>query len=94
MHFYSRIYSPDTLNSAHCFSKFTKESSVGKIGWAIIDFVLLMILGSNISAIIGVVAAYVLYAVYKSWNISKETMQEINLKKEGKQEEIEVNSLK
>jgi lia operon protein LiaI len=56
------------------FKQFIKtESTGGKIGLGIIGFIVLMASIHNAPAIIGVVAAYVLYLVYKNWNSSKQT---------------------
>lgn len=54
------------------FKQFLKSESTGvKIGLGIIGFFVLMASIHNAPAIIGVVAAYVLYLVYKNWNRSK-----------------------
>jgi lia operon protein LiaI len=56
------------------FKRFLKtESTGGKIFLGIIGFFVLMASIHNAPAIIGVVAAYVLYLVYKNWNSSKKT---------------------
>lgn len=56
------------------FKQFLKaESTGGKIGLGIIGFIVLMATVHNAPAIIGVVAAYVLYLVYKNWNRNKQT---------------------
>ncbi len=56
------------------FKQFLKtESTGGKIFLGIIGFFVLMASIHNAPAIIGVVAAYVLYLVYKNWNSSKKT---------------------
>jgi lia operon protein LiaI len=50
------------------FKKFLKsDSTAGKIGWVVLGLVILSITFSNIYAVIGVAAAYVLYLIYKSW---------------------------
>ncbi|MHC0036189.1 lmo0954 family membrane protein [Pseudoneobacillus sp. C159] len=52
--------------------KFMKtDSTMKKIGWAAIGLIALIIIAHNVPAILGVVAAYVLYVVYKKWNHSK-----------------------
>ena len=57
------------------FKQFLKaESTGGKIVLGIIGFFVLMAAISNAPAIIGVLAAYVLYLVYKNWNSSKKTI--------------------
>jgi lia operon protein LiaI len=54
------------------FKKFLKtESTMKKFGWAAIGLVALIIVAHNVPAILGLVAAYVLYVVYKKWNHSK-----------------------
>lgn len=59
------------------FKQFIKEkSTLGKIGWGIIGFIALMASASNIPAILGIAAAYVLYLVYKKWNASKSVIVE------------------
>ena len=54
------------------FKKFLKaDSTIAKVGWGILGLIVLMITASNAPAILGVVAAYVLYLVYKNWNKDK-----------------------
>ena len=54
------------------FKQFLKaETAGGKIGLAVIGLIVLMSTIHNAPAIIGVVAAYILYLVYKNWNSSK-----------------------
>ncbi|QED46718.1 lmo0954 family membrane protein [Cytobacillus dafuensis] len=54
------------------FKQFVKtDSTLMKIGWGIIGLMALMASASNIPAILGIAAAYVLYLVYKKWNKSK-----------------------
>ncbi|MBP2242745.1 lia operon protein LiaI [Cytobacillus eiseniae] len=54
------------------FKQFLKtDSTGGKIGLGIVGFFILMASIQNAPAIIGVVAAYVLYLVYKKWNENK-----------------------
>jgi lia operon protein LiaI len=56
------------------FKQFLKTKSTGKkIGLGIIGFIVLIASIHNAPAIIGVVAAYVLYLVYKKWNEKKDT---------------------
>jgi lia operon protein LiaI len=57
------------------FKQFLKaESTGGKIVLFIIGFFVLMASIHNAPAIIGVLAAYVLYLVYKKWNSGKKTI--------------------
>lgn len=42
-----------------------------KVGWSLLGLVALIIVAHNVPAILGVVAAYVLYIVYKKWNQAK-----------------------
>ncbi|PLR80030.1 flagellar basal body rod protein [Bacillus canaveralius] len=63
------------------------ESTWAKIGWAAIGFMALMASASNVPAILGVAAAYILYVVYKQWNGRKMTFKEekdpfVNFEKE------------
>lgn len=54
------------------FKEFLKADSVGwKIVLGIFGFFLLLTVAANIPAILGLVAIYVLYLVYKKWNESK-----------------------
>jgi lia operon protein LiaI len=48
------------------------EATVKKVLWAVIGFIALSASASNVPAILGVIAAYVLYMVYKKWNENKE----------------------
>ena len=51
------------------FKQYTKAtSSSGKLWWGIAGVIMLIITASNLPAIIGLAAAYVLYLVYKKWN--------------------------
>lgn len=59
------------------FRQFVKSESKGaKIAWAIISIVMLMATISHFPAIIGLVAAYILYLVYKKWNKKEEVIIE------------------
>lgn len=50
------------------FKKFLKtESTIKKIGLVVIGLIVICITLSNIYAVIGVAAAYVLYMIYKEW---------------------------
>ncbi|ADU31357.1 permease [Evansella cellulosilytica] len=48
------------------------ESTTGKIGWIIAGLIVLSIGLSNIFAVIGVAALYLLYVLYKHWQEEKE----------------------
>jgi lia operon protein LiaI len=55
------------------YKQFLKaESTGGKIALSVIGVVFLMASISNAPAIIGLLAAYILYLVYKNWNSSKQ----------------------
>ena len=57
------------------FRQFLKtESKLMKFGWAIIGIIVLIAAASNVPAILGIAAAYVLYLVYKKWNEQKSVM--------------------
>ncbi|HWJ79138.1 MAG TPA: flagellar basal body rod protein [Niallia sp.] len=59
------------------FRQFMKASSKGgKIGWGIAGVFMLIATASNLPAIIGIAAAYILYVVYKKWNSNKEEIIE------------------
>ncbi len=63
----------------YVFKQFLKtDSTLMKIGWGIIGFIALMATASNIPAILGIAAAYVLYLVYKKWNEKKSVIVEEN----------------
>lgn len=54
------------------FKQFIKATSTWeKAGWGILGIIALLASASNIPAIIGIAAAYVLYLVYKNWNEKK-----------------------
>jgi len=54
------------------FKQFLKTKSIGgRIGLGIAGFIVLLASLHNAPAIIGAVAAYILYLVYKKWNGSK-----------------------
>lgn len=56
------------------FKQFLKaETKKRKIGIAVVGLIVLMMSIHNIPALIGVVAAAVLYLVYKKWNAKKYT---------------------
>jgi lia operon protein LiaI len=61
------------------FKQFLKtDSLVVKIVIGILGFMLLTATASNVPAIIGIVAAYILYVVYKKWNENKSIVKEEN----------------
>ncbi len=50
------------------FKQFLKSNSTaGKIGWVIAGLVIFGVALSNIYAVLGIVAAYVLYVIFTSW---------------------------
>ncbi|SHF86917.1 lmo0954 family membrane protein [Ornithinibacillus halophilus] len=50
------------------FKKFIKSDSVaGKIGWVFLGLIVVSIAFSNVFAVIGIAAAYILYVIYKGW---------------------------
>jgi lia operon protein LiaI len=60
-----------------CFKQFMKSESTGaRIAWAIISIIMLMSAISHFPAVLGLVAAYVLYLVYKKWNKKNEVIVE------------------
>lgn len=51
------------------FKQFVRSTATWeKVVWGIAGLIMLTITASNLPAIIGVAAAYVLYLVYKKWN--------------------------
>ncbi|MCM3690157.1 flagellar basal body rod protein [Neobacillus niacini] len=57
------------------YKQFLKAESTGwKIALGIFGVIFLLVSIANAPAIIGVVAAYVLYLVYKNWNSSKHSV--------------------
>lgn len=59
----------------YALKRFLKTDSTGaKIAWGIFGFIALMASASNVPAIVGLAAAYILYLVYKKWNSSKTTI--------------------
>lgn len=55
--------------------EFLKAKTTGsKIVWGLIAFVVLMFSISNVPSLFGLVAAFVLYLVYKKWDESKVTV--------------------
>ncbi|RSK26002.1 phospholipid carrier-dependent glycosyltransferase [Bacillus sp. HMF5848] len=59
----------------YAFKGFMKtDSTVKKVLWAIVGLIALSAAASNFPAIVAIVAAIVLYMVYKNWNKQKEVM--------------------
>lgn len=59
--------------------QFLKTNSTGaKIGWGIAGFIVLTAAASNVPAILGIAAAYVLYLVYKNWDRKSTVAEETN----------------
>lgn len=57
--------------------QFIKSESKGaKIAWAIISLIMLLATISHAPAILGLVAVYILYLVYKKWNEKDEVLIE------------------
>ncbi|WP_110112700.1 flagellar basal body rod protein [Bacillus sp. CGMCC 1.16541] len=57
------------------FKEFVKAHTTGKkVLWVGIGLVVVAASISNIPAIVGVIAAYVLYVIYKKWNESKDVV--------------------
>ncbi|TQS74749.1 flagellar basal body rod protein [Ornithinibacillus gellani] len=55
------------------FKKFVRsDSTAGKIGWVLVGLFVLSIVLSNMYAVIGIAAAYVLYLIYQSWKKDKD----------------------
>ncbi|WP_067727188.1 lmo0954 family membrane protein [Oceanobacillus damuensis] len=51
------------------FKQFMKtDSTAAKVGWALAGLLIMSIAFSNMYAVIGLVAAYALYFIYKNWN--------------------------
>lgn len=54
------------------FKQFLKaNSTLGKIAWGILGLIILAASATNVPAILGIAAAYILYLVYKKWNETK-----------------------
>lgn len=61
------------------FKQFMKSDSIGsKVLWVILGIMISSVALSNIYAVIGVAAAYVLYIIYKNWNDEQELDKQIN----------------
>ncbi|UOR11088.1 lmo0954 family membrane protein [Halobacillus amylolyticus] len=55
------------------FKQFMKsDSTAGKIGWVALGLIILSVAVSNIYAVIGLVAAYALYVIYKKMTTRKD----------------------
>ena len=44
------------------------ETTAAKVGWVIVGLIILSVGISNIYAVMGIAAAFVLYWIYKNWN--------------------------
>jgi|SRR5690625_1531931 len=56
------------------WKQYVKSKSTGaKIGWVILGLIILSIGLSNIYAVIGLVALYVLYIIYQKWHEEKQS---------------------
>ncbi|MBA2874388.1 lmo0954 family membrane protein [Thermaerobacillus caldiproteolyticus] len=63
----------------YAFKKFVQAKTVvKKVFWAVLGLIALSAAASNVPAIIGVAAAYVLYIVYKKWNKHKPIMEPVD----------------
>lgn len=55
------------------FKKFVKSDSlVGKMGWVVVGLLVLSFTVANVYAVVGILAAYVLYLIFKSWRDDKD----------------------
>lgn len=60
------------------FKKFIQsETTAGKIGWVVLGLIIMSVAISNIYAVIGLAAAYVLYLIYKHWNDKQESEAQV-----------------
>jgi|SRR5690625_4284916 len=60
------------------FKKFLEsDSTAGKIGWVILGLFILSITFSNIYAVIGIAAGYVLYLIFKNWKKDDDPVVEV-----------------
>lgn len=60
------------------FKKFMASNSLGgKVGWTLVGLLLLMLAISNLYAILGLAAAYALYAIYKHWRKRDQTIETV-----------------
>ncbi|MGD6832677.1 flagellar basal body rod protein [Sutcliffiella halmapala] len=61
--------------SYYAVKEFMKtDSTANKVLWGIIGFIAIGFSIANVPAVLGLVAAYILYVVYKNWNKSKDTI--------------------
>jgi lia operon protein LiaI len=59
--------------SYYAVKEFMRTDSTGsKILWGIVAFIAIAFSIANVPAVLAVVAAYILYLVYKNWNKTKE----------------------
>ncbi|MCZ2846260.1 MAG: flagellar basal body rod protein [Candidatus Bathyarchaeota archaeon] len=53
----------------YAFKGFMKaDTSLSKVAWAVLGLLLLSVTAANVPALVGFIAAIVLYFVYKKWN--------------------------
>lgn len=63
----------------YALKRFLKtDSTFAKICWGMFGFIALMASASNVPAIMGIAAAYILYLVYKKWNESEKVIKKSN----------------
>jgi lia operon protein LiaI len=59
--------------SYYAVKEFMKtDSTANKVLWGIVGFIAIAFSIANVPAVLGLVAAYILYVVYKNWNKTKE----------------------
>lgn len=59
----------------YAFKGFMKaDTSLSKVAWAILGLLLFTMTASNVPALAGIMAAIVLYFVYKKWNEEEEVI--------------------
>lgn len=67
----------------YSFKSFMKAtSSLSKVMWAALGLIILTVTISNIPALVGIIAAIILYFVYKSWKDEKVETKKIMKKEE------------
>ncbi|MBM7622415.1 lia operon protein LiaI [Bacillus tianshenii] len=63
--------------SYYAVKEFMKtDSTANKVLWGIIGLIAIGFSIANVPAVLGLVAAYILYLVYKNWNKTKDTIIE------------------